>query len=77
MILQEFFQKYYQKFVNILTIVVNNVHDCSYIDCTFSLSKTKEKSARGYLWKMLKTCPNVLTIETSFNGYQSHNGEIL
>jgi hypothetical protein len=41
--------------------------------CTFGLSKLKEKSARGVLWKLL-SIPNIFTLETSFFGYRDKLG---
>ena len=41
--------------------------------CTFGLSKVKEKSARGVMWKLLAV-PNIFTLETSFFGYRDKLG---
>lgn len=36
--------------------------------CKFGVQKTKESTARVCLYKELKTCPNIFTIESTFSG---------
>jgi hypothetical protein len=36
--------------------------------CRFGVQKSKESTARVNLYKELKTCPNIFTMESSFSG---------
>lgn len=40
----------------------------SFENCRFGVQKSKESTARVALYKELKTCPNIFTIESSFSG---------
>jgi hypothetical protein len=45
---------------------LNNTFNFGY--CKFGVQKSKESTARVSLYKELKTCPNIFTIESSFSG---------
>ena len=41
-----------------------------YEDCRFSLTKEKEKTARGFIHKYCRNNPKAFTIESSYMGYE-------
>ena len=45
---------------------LNNCFNFSY--CRFGVQKSKESTARVSLYKDLKTCPNIFTMESTFSG---------
>jgi hypothetical protein len=45
---------------------INKVFNFNY--CKFGVQKSKESTARVCLYKELKTCPNIFTIESTFSG---------